>query len=204
MFSLSLRDNARLRPLEIWHAEEFAANLDRAREHIRPWVGPGFVTDDLDGARATLRRYAERQAADGGRLFGIWLDGTLVGGVMFVDFDAGFGSCEIGCWLEPPPRVTAWSQRRAARCWSGRSPPGDASRRVALPSRQRAQRRGGPAARYDARRRTTRVLALRRHPSRQADVGDPRARMAKPSLMNGVPATHPLRWPWTPPPSTAD
>ncbi|MFC9618796.1 GNAT family N-acetyltransferase [Streptomyces sp. NPDC056930] len=101
MFSLSLRDNARLRPLEIWHAEEFAAHLDRAREHIRPWVGPGFVTVDLEGARATLRRYAERQAADGGRLFGIWLDGTLVGGVMFVEFDAGFGSCEIGCWLEP-------------------------------------------------------------------------------------------------------
>ncbi|MBB4893146.1 RimJ/RimL family protein N-acetyltransferase [Streptomyces olivoverticillatus] len=101
MFSLPLRDDARLRPLEIWHAEEFAAHMDRAREHIRPWVGPAFVTDDLDGARGTLRRYAERQAADGARLYGIWLDGMLVGGVMFVNFDAAFGSCEIGCWLEP-------------------------------------------------------------------------------------------------------
>ncbi|WP_156727029.1 GNAT family N-acetyltransferase [Streptomyces apocyni] len=101
MFSLPLRDNASLRPLEIWHAEEFAAHLDRAREHIRPWVGAGFITDDLDGARATLRRYAERQAADGGRLYGIWLDGTLVGGVMFVDVNAALGLCEIGCWLEP-------------------------------------------------------------------------------------------------------
>ncbi|MFF9352648.1 GNAT family N-acetyltransferase [Streptomyces sp. NPDC014734] len=101
MLSLPLRDTACLRPLEIWHAEEFAAHMDRAREHIRPWVGPGFVTDDVDGARGTLRRYAERQAADGARLYGIWLDGTLVGGVMFVDFDTGFGSCEIGCWLEP-------------------------------------------------------------------------------------------------------
>ncbi|MCX4648790.1 MULTISPECIES: GNAT family protein [unclassified Streptomyces] len=101
MFSLPLRDDARLAPLEIWHAEEFAAHLDRAREHIRPWVGAGFITVDVDGARATLRRYAERQAADGGRLYGIWLDGTLVGGVMFVDFDAASGSCEIGCWLEP-------------------------------------------------------------------------------------------------------
>ncbi|WP_351234953.1 GNAT family protein [Streptomyces sp. NPDC002133] len=101
MFSLPLRDDARLRPLEIWHAAEFAAHLDRAREHIRPWVGPSFVTDDLDGARGTLRRYAERKAADGARLYGIWLDGTLVGGVMFTDFDAASGSCEIGCWLEP-------------------------------------------------------------------------------------------------------
>ncbi|WP_116244119.1 GNAT family N-acetyltransferase [Nocardiopsis sp. FIRDI 009] len=101
MFSLPLRDDAQLRPLELWHAEEFAAHMDRAREHIRPWVGPTFVTDDLDGARATLRRYAERQAADGARLFGIWLDGVLVGGVLFAEFDAASGSCEVGCWLEP-------------------------------------------------------------------------------------------------------
>ncbi|MEU9126431.1 GNAT family protein [Streptomyces sp. NPDC048506] len=101
MFSLPLRDNASLEPLEIWHAEEFAGHLERAREHIRPWVGPAFVTDDLDGARATLRRYAERQAADGARLYGIRLDGALVGGVMFTDFNAASGSCEIGCWLEP-------------------------------------------------------------------------------------------------------
>jgi RimJ/RimL family protein N-acetyltransferase len=101
MFSLPLRDNAELRPLEGWHAEEFAANLDRCREHIRPWVGAAFVTDDVEGARATLVRYAERQAHDGARLYGIWLDGSLVGGVMFVEFDAAFGECEIGCWVEP-------------------------------------------------------------------------------------------------------
>lgn len=101
MFSLPLRDNAQLRPLEIWHAEPFAAHMDRAREHIRPWVGPAFVTDDVDGARATLRSYAERQAADGARLYGIWLDDVLVGGVMFTGFDAAAGWCEIGCWLEP-------------------------------------------------------------------------------------------------------
>ncbi|MER7171408.1 GNAT family N-acetyltransferase [Streptomyces mesophilus] len=101
MFSLSLRDGARLAPLEIWHVEEFAAHMARAREHIRPWVGASFVTDDLDGARATLARYAERQAADGARLYGIWLGDALVGGVMFTDFSAAAGSCEIGCWLEP-------------------------------------------------------------------------------------------------------
>lgn len=75
--------------------------ISTAREHIRPWVGPGFVTDDADGARATLTRYAERAAADGARLYGIWRDGTLVGGVMFTAFDVTSGACEIGCWLEP-------------------------------------------------------------------------------------------------------
>jgi ribosomal-protein-serine acetyltransferase len=101
MFFLPLTGRAGLVPLEPWHAAEFARHLDRAREHIRPWVGPAFVTDDVAGARATLRRYAERQAADGGRLFGLRLDGELVGGVLFAEFDAGAGTCELGCWLEP-------------------------------------------------------------------------------------------------------
>jgi RimJ/RimL family protein N-acetyltransferase len=101
MFSLPLRDDAHLGPLEVWHAAEFAAHLDRAREHIRPWVGPSFVTDDVAEARATLQRYAERQADDGARLYGIRRDGVLVGGVMFTAFDAAAGSCEVGCWLEP-------------------------------------------------------------------------------------------------------
>lgn len=101
MLSLPLRDGACLRGLEIWHAEEFADHMDRAREHIRPWVGPTFVTDDVDGARATLKRYAERQAADGARLYGIWQDDVLVGGVLFTDFNAAAGWCEVGCWLEP-------------------------------------------------------------------------------------------------------
>lgn len=101
MFSIPLRDGAHLEPLEVWHAPEFADHLDRAREHIRPWVGPAFVTDDVGGARATLQRYAARQADDGARLYGIRLHGVLVGGVMFTQFDAAFGSCEIGCWLEP-------------------------------------------------------------------------------------------------------
>jgi RimJ/RimL family protein N-acetyltransferase len=101
MFSLPLRDGVLLGGLEVWHAEEFAAHMDRARDHIRPWVGPTFVSDDVDGARATLRRYADRQAADGARLYGIRQDGVLVGGVLFADFDAAAGWCEVGCWLEP-------------------------------------------------------------------------------------------------------
>jgi ribosomal-protein-serine acetyltransferase len=96
-----LETGAVLEPLEPWQASEFAEHLDRAREHIRPWVGPSFVSTDLDGARATLIRYAEATARDGARIYGIRSDGTLVGGVMFVAFDAGSGVCEIGCWSEP-------------------------------------------------------------------------------------------------------
>ena len=101
MFARALTSTADLRPLEPWQAEEFAAHMDRAREHIRPWVGPSFVTSDVEGARATLTRYADGTARDGARIYGIWEGGALVGGVMFVEFSAAAGVCEIGCWLEP-------------------------------------------------------------------------------------------------------
>ena len=101
MFTLPLTDRAELRPLEVWNAVEFGAHLDRAREHIRPWVGPAFLSEGPDGPRTTLARYAQHTAQDGARIFGIWLDGTLVGGVMFVEFSPAAGTCEIGCWLEP-------------------------------------------------------------------------------------------------------
>jgi RimJ/RimL family protein N-acetyltransferase len=101
MFSLPLSPTARFRPLEAWQAEEFAAHLDRAREHIRPWVGPSFVTEGVAAATATLTRYAEQTAKDGARIFGIWDRDVLVGGVMFVEFSPAAGTAELGCWLEP-------------------------------------------------------------------------------------------------------
>lgn len=101
MFTHHLTDGVRLSALEPWHADEFAAHLDRARDHIRPWVGPSFVTDTVDAGRATLVRYAEATARDEARLVGIWDHGTLLGGLMFMGFDAAGGTAELGCWLEP-------------------------------------------------------------------------------------------------------
>ena len=101
MNPIPLSTGALLEALEPWRASEFAAHLDRAREHIRPWVGPSFVSTDAAGARNTLVRYAEKAAQDGARIFGIWADGVLVGGVMFVEFNSSAGVCEIGCWSEP-------------------------------------------------------------------------------------------------------
>jgi ribosomal-protein-serine acetyltransferase len=75
--------------------------MDRARETVDPWIPWAGVSTDLPSATATLQRYADLAARDAGRLYGIWLDGTLVGGTMFVSFDAAAGRCELGCWLEP-------------------------------------------------------------------------------------------------------
>ena len=98
MFSHPLTATAELRPLEIWNDGEFAAHLDRAREFIRPWVSERFATAS---AMDTLSRFAEWTAHDAQRLFGIWDDGILVGGVMYTNFSAKSGTCELGCWLEP-------------------------------------------------------------------------------------------------------
>jgi len=101
MFKVDLGDSAELRPLEPWQAEEFLAHLDRARATVDPWIPWASISTDLDSARRSLQRYADKQARTGAGLYGIWLDGVLVGGTMFVDFDARSGNCEVGCWLEP-------------------------------------------------------------------------------------------------------
>ncbi|WP_328719261.1 GNAT family N-acetyltransferase [Streptomyces sp. NBC_00247] len=102
MFAVSLgEDGAELCPLEVWQAEELLAHMDRARPALDPWIPFASQATDLPSARVLLQRYADKQAADTGRLYGIRLDGVLVGGVMFRIFDAEGGNCEVGCWLEP-------------------------------------------------------------------------------------------------------
>lgn len=101
MYVTPLGDGAELRPLEPWHAEEFLAHLDRGREFIGRFIPFGVEETDVDSARALLQRHADRRAADTGSLHGLWQDGTLVGGVLFLNFDAARGNCEVGCWLEP-------------------------------------------------------------------------------------------------------
>ncbi|MFJ2906888.1 GNAT family N-acetyltransferase [Streptomyces sp. NPDC087212] len=102
MYAISLGgDGAELRPLEPWHAEEFLAHLERGREFIGRFIAFGTQERDVYSARALLQRYADQRAADTGALHGLWLNGTLVGGVLFLNFDAAKGTGEVGCWLEP-------------------------------------------------------------------------------------------------------
>ncbi|MCJ1679805.1 GNAT family N-acetyltransferase [Streptomyces sp. APSN-46.1] len=101
MFSIDLADDARLFPMEVRHAEEFLAHMDRGREHIGEHILLADVVADLDSARTFIASYAQKAATDTGRLYGIRVGGTLVGGVLFRTFDAAAGTCEAGCWLEP-------------------------------------------------------------------------------------------------------
>ncbi|MCX4981712.1 GNAT family N-acetyltransferase [Streptomyces sp. NBC_00572] len=102
MYAISLGDDgAELRPLEPWQADEFLAHMDRGREFIGARNGLPDVVTDLESSRAFLRAYAEKAAADTGRIHGIWSDGTLVGAVILRKLDTGGGTAEAGCWLEP-------------------------------------------------------------------------------------------------------
>ncbi|MFS8104034.1 GNAT family N-acetyltransferase [Lentzea alba] len=101
MFVRSLGDGAELRPLEPWQAEEFFAHMERGREFIGQHIAFADAAKDLDSARNLLQRYADKAAADAGRIFGIWLEDKLVGGVLFREMDAAQGRAEVGCWLEP-------------------------------------------------------------------------------------------------------
>jgi ribosomal-protein-serine acetyltransferase len=101
MFAYPLTDGAELRALEPWQAEEFTAHVTRARAHLLPWLAWEKIIDDPEAARGFLRDYAERQARDEGRLYGIWVDGTLSGGTLFRVFDTTAKVCEVGVWLAP-------------------------------------------------------------------------------------------------------
>ncbi|MFB9907730.1 GNAT family N-acetyltransferase [Allokutzneria oryzae] len=102
MFAVSLGDDgAQLRPLEPWQAEEFLTHMNRGREFIGRYIGLADVVTDLESSRSFLRAYAEKAAADTGRIYGIWTNGVLVGGVLFRTMDVEHGTAEAGCWLEP-------------------------------------------------------------------------------------------------------
>jgi ribosomal-protein-serine acetyltransferase len=92
---------ADLRALEPSHAEQFAAFIDRHRAHLAPWLPWAVNLTDPELARAWLQRYADSAAADGNRIYGIWLDGDLAGGVLFRTFDTRSATAEIGAWLAP-------------------------------------------------------------------------------------------------------
>jgi ribosomal-protein-serine acetyltransferase len=101
MLTYPLGDSAELRTLEPWQAAELAAHVDRARAHLEPWLPWAAAITGPESAREFLQRYADRQARDEGRIYGIWLGKELVGGTVFRIFDADAGNCEVGVWLAP-------------------------------------------------------------------------------------------------------
>lgn len=101
MLSLRLADDAELRALEPWQAEEMAAHFAGAQEFLGRWLPWVDSVATPEGAARLLQRYADAQARGEGRMFGIWVGGKLSGGVLFRVWDAASGVCEVGVWLAP-------------------------------------------------------------------------------------------------------
>lgn len=101
MLSLRLAEDAELRALEPWHADEFARHVAAAEEYLARWLPWGRTANNPTGALAVLQRYADAQARGGGRIFGIWVGGKLSGGTLFRTWEEGLGVCEVGVWLAP-------------------------------------------------------------------------------------------------------
>ncbi len=101
MFFHQLADGVTFGPLEPWRAEEFPAAVDRAREHLRPWIPFASRVVDIESARELLVAVRAAAGRDTGAMFGIWVDGVLSGGTLFRSWDSSFSVCEIGVWLDP-------------------------------------------------------------------------------------------------------
>jgi RimJ/RimL family protein N-acetyltransferase len=115
MLAYPLDGTAEMRALEPWNAQEFAAYIARNREHLAPWLPWATALTDVDGTRDWLQRYADNQAQDGGRIYGIWLDGQLAGGTLFRTFEPRFGTAEIGVWISPEASGRGLITRAARR-----------------------------------------------------------------------------------------
>lgn len=115
MLSWPLTGGAEMRALEPWRAEEFAAYIERHRAHLARWLPWAKALVDVDGTRAWLQRYADETARDAGRVYGIWLDGELVGGTLFRVFDTRWNTAEIGVWLCPDATGRGLVTRAAER-----------------------------------------------------------------------------------------
>jgi ribosomal-protein-serine acetyltransferase len=101
MLALRLTDDAELRALEPWQAEEMAAHIATAKEFLGRWLPWVESVAKPEGAAQFLQRYADSQARGEGRILGIWIDGKLSGGVLFRVWENATGMCEVGVWLAP-------------------------------------------------------------------------------------------------------
>ncbi|MET8976855.1 GNAT family protein [Streptomyces sp. NPDC004539] len=104
MLTLPLAEGAELHALEPWRAQEFYEFVVRSGRHLTPWMPWATDIDEPAKAARWLQGYAEDQARDGRRVYGIWRDGLLVGGAGFGAFDARTGNCSLGAWLAPEAR----------------------------------------------------------------------------------------------------
>lgn len=99
MFKHDFGDGAQLRMLELRHAQTFLDFIDANREHLGVYLGWGKTIKTLEDAERFIKRGIARYAEDALPWVGIWLEGQMVGGLLFFPLDRMVNSTEIGYWL---------------------------------------------------------------------------------------------------------
>lgn len=99
MFKHNLGDDAELRILEARHSGEFLQFIDENRSFLGRWLRWGVEIKTLEEAEAFLRRGINIYVEDGLPWVGIWLEGKLVGGVLFFPVEKRIMATEVGYWL---------------------------------------------------------------------------------------------------------
>jgi ribosomal-protein-serine acetyltransferase len=94
---------ALVRDLEPWHADELADFFQRSGADLYEWL-PWERFESSEATKKFLTSFAERRAADTGCLYGLWLDGVLVGGTLFPSINVGAGTAELGVFLAKDAR----------------------------------------------------------------------------------------------------
>ena len=92
-----------LRDLEPWHAREFAELFQRADHDLYQWLA-WEKFEDPESAKTFIEGFAKARGEGTRRLFGLWLDRTLVGGTLYPAINMRSGICEIGVFLGAPAR----------------------------------------------------------------------------------------------------
>ena len=99
MFKFDLGDGADLRFLELRHAPEFLAFVAANRDHLGHWLEWGKTIQTLEQAQNFIKRGITRYSEDGLPWVGVWLEGRMVGGILFFPVDKTARSTMIGYWL---------------------------------------------------------------------------------------------------------
>jgi ribosomal-protein-serine acetyltransferase len=92
-----------VRDLEPWHANELAEFFQRSGADLYEWL-PWERFESSEATEKFLTSFAERRAADTGRIYGLWLEGDLVGGTLLPSINVGAGTAELGVFLAKDAR----------------------------------------------------------------------------------------------------
>ena len=108
MFACHVTDELQLRVLEVRHAEEIFAVVDRNRVHLRrwlPWV-------DADRSPEDTRKFCQKAigqlAANDGFHAGMWAKGNFIGVIGFHRIDWPNRKTTLGYWLDKSAEGRGW------------------------------------------------------------------------------------------------